>query len=299
MTLDASVALGYLLGGAKRLTPREARSRAARLFDGSTDFIERLAGVRNSLTPPVRIRLHIGPILNPRVYRASAERDVEGFRALAALKPSDRFLDIGCGCGRLAAALTGYLDAEGLYEGFDTAKEPVEWCRRNITPRFPIFHFTSTDTISGRYNPSGSKRARDLIFPYESGLFDFAFSGSVYIHMVPEEIKNFLAETARVLRPGGVALATFCLLNERTLPLVTAMKSTLKLPYQFGECRVRSIADPTRFIGHPESLIRRLYSEAGLKIVGDIRYGRWALPPSEVAPMREQFFSQDVVLATK
>ncbi len=269
------------------------------MFDRGTDAIERLAGLGGGLVPPVRIRLHIGPILDPRVFRASGERDVEDLRRLASVRPSDRILDIGCGCGRLAAALTSYLNADGLYEGFDTAREPVEWCSRNITPRFPNFRFRCTDTVSGRYNPSGRKSARELRFPYETGFFDFAFCGSVYIHMVPEEVGNFLAETARVLRRGGTTVATFCLLNERTLPMVTEGRSTLKLPYRYGECRVRSPADPTRFIGHPESLIRELYSEAGLTITDSISYGRWSLPPEEVAPMKEEFFSQDVVLATK
>lgn len=297
--MEASDAVGYLLGFAKGLTPSGSRSRMAHLFDRGTDFLERLAGVKDDLTPPVRIRLHIGPLIDARVYRASGKRDVENLQKLSAIRPNDRILDVGCGCGRLAVALTSYLESTGTYEGFDAAKDPVDWCRQTITPRFSNFNFRSTDTFSGRYNPSGRASASDLVFPYQSDYFDLAFCGSVYIHMPPDEVRNFVKETARVLRPGGVALATFCLLNETTLPLVRAGTSTLKLPFELGDSRVRNATDPTRFIGHPESFIRELYSESGLTVMGGVRYGRWALPPSEVKPFQEDFFSQDVILASK
>ena len=41
---------------------------------------------------------------------------VKAFRDLAGLKPDAAFLDIGCGCGRVARALTGYFGAFASYQ---------------------------------------------------------------------------------------------------------------------------------------------------------------------------------------
>ena len=47
-------------------------------------------------------------------------------------------LDVGCGTGRMAVPLTGYLSDEE-YEGFDLMPEVIEWCQENITPDIPTF----------------------------------------------------------------------------------------------------------------------------------------------------------------
>src|SRR5690606_34432863 len=62
------------------------------------------------------------------------------FVKYADLKPSDRVLDVGCGCGRMAVPLTKFL-TEGSYEGFDIVPELIDWCKDTITPKFPKFQF--------------------------------------------------------------------------------------------------------------------------------------------------------------
>ena len=303
----SSKVTGYLIGFVKRVTPTSAQPAAASLFDSTTNLVERVLGWREELTPPLRIRLHIGPFLDPRLYRFAGERNVKAFRDLAGLKPDAAFLDIGCGCGRVARALTEYFGAFASYEGFDAAKKPVEWAHKVITPRFPNFHFQTADTFNKRYNPSGKTGASDLIFPYPDNRFDFAFAGSVYTHMLPEEVTNFVAETERVLRREGKSFATFCLLNEKTLPVVDAGKSMPPLIHKYGDTRVRSLADPAHFIAHPESWVRKLYKEVGLSIVEPIIRGTWAnTDPKAVeleqyrlggSPSRKA--SQDTVIAVK
>jgi cyclopropane fatty-acyl-phospholipid synthase-like methyltransferase len=56
------------------------------------------------------------------------------------LKPEDKVLDAGCGVGRVARHLTGYLT--GSYEGFDVVPKAIAWCQEAITPRYPQFRFT-------------------------------------------------------------------------------------------------------------------------------------------------------------
>jgi ubiquinone/menaquinone biosynthesis C-methylase UbiE len=301
---------GYLIGYAKKVIPKSALPGMTRLFDSGTNASERLLGWRQKddyLLPPLRIRLHIGPFLDPRLFKFAGEENVAAFRELAGLRPDAKFLDIGCGCGRIAGVLTKYFDSTAVYEGFDASRKPVEWDQKEITPRFPKFHFRATDTFSQRYNPSGGANASKLVFPYPDNTFDFAFAGSVFTHMLPEEIPNYIHETARVLRPGGVTFATFTLLNERTLPVVVAGKSMPHLIHKFGEFQVRDLSDPAHFIAQPESWIRKLYTEAGLAIVEPIRYGTWAVAPPEALALEKyrlggspsQRASQDAIIAKK
>jgi cyclopropane fatty-acyl-phospholipid synthase-like methyltransferase len=259
------------------------------------------------LTPPLRIRLHIGPFLDPRLFKFAGEENVAAFRELAGLRPDAKFLDIGCGCGRIASVLTKYFDSNAGYEGFDASRKPVEWCQKEITPRFPNFRFRATDTFIQRYNPSGDSSASKLAFPYPDDKFDFVFAGSVYTHMLPEEIPNYLSETRRVLKLGGITFATFTLLNETTLPVVTKGTSTPRLIHKFGEFQVRDLSDPAHFIAQPESWIRERYAEAGLTIIEPIRYGTWAVPTPESLALEKYRLggspskraSQDAIIATK
>ncbi len=284
----------------KRLTPPFLEPLVARIFDATTDSVERVLGRGNELTPPLRIRLHVGPFLDPWLYRTSAERNLEGFRELGNLSPDASFLDIGCGAGRVASALTRYLSANGSYDGFDIAQEPVAWCRRRISPRFPNFQFYRIDAFSRRYNPRGAKRSSGLAFSYPDNRFDFVFAGSVYTHLLPEEVTNFVSETCRVLKPGGVSFATFCLLNGRSLPIVDAGQSLPPLLYRYGECRVRDFHDPASFIAHPEQFVRELYRKTGLRVEEPIKYGSWVAPSRKSAEVDEPHgFSQDILVASK
>jgi SAM-dependent methyltransferase len=291
--------VGRLLEPAKRLIPEAAAPFMARAFDAGTELAERIVRVRDPLTPPLRLRLHVGPFVDPRVYRLSAERNVLALRELCDLETTAHVLDIGCGCGRMAAAFTRFLDRSGTYDGFDAAREPVEWCQEHIASRFSNFRFRCSDTFSLRYNPGGTVRAADLTFPYEINRFDLTFSASVYTHMMPEEVANFVRETARVLRPGGHSFATFCLLNDRTLPLVAAGNSSPLLPYSFEGCRVRDLGDPASFIAQQEASIRELYSKAGLRIIEPIRYGTWAGPTDHLEMSSPHGFNQDIVIGVK
>lgn len=301
---------GYLIGFAKKVTPSWALPAMTRAFDRCTDLGERAVGwtkAGDRITPPLRIRLHIGPFFDPRLFRFAGDRNVAAFRELAGLRPGARFLDIGCGCGRIATALTPYLGPTAVYEGFDASPKPVEWCQKEVTPRFPNFRFKVTDTFSQRYNPHGGASASRLRFPYPDNSFDFAFAGSVYTHMLPEEVPNFLAETRRVLKPGGVSLATFTLLDSTNLPAVLEGKTTPQLLHKFGEFQVRTLADPAHFIGQPESWVRERYSEAGLEIVEPILRGTWAVATPESLALEKYRLggspsrraSQDGVVAVK
>lgn len=130
------------------------------------------------------------------------------------IQPDAAVLDVGSGIGRLAVAMTDYLNADGRFEGFDLVKKGVNWCRKHITPRYPNFIFKHVDLKNDLYNLSTETSAKDFIFPYESSQFDVVTLFSVFSHMIPEDINNYLSEIYRVLKKGGYCVATFFILDE-------------------------------------------------------------------------------------
>jgi SAM-dependent methyltransferase len=64
-------------------------------------------------------------------FRIVGEQNVRQMRELAGLQPTERVLEVGCGIGRIAIALTQYLDG-GSYVGFDIVPHGIEWCRTRI-----------------------------------------------------------------------------------------------------------------------------------------------------------------------
>jgi SAM-dependent methyltransferase len=180
--------------------------------------------------PPENLRVWVGPFADAELFRNSGEETVHAINELCGLKPDAHVLEIGCGCGRIAAALAPHLSERGSYDGFDVAAPLVNWCRQELQPRLPRFRFELTDEVRALgHNPAGSKSAAEFEFPYANGGFDLAILSSVLTHMLPEGIENYLRQTARVLGSGGSAFISVFLfdpaaalaVNQRTTTFAT------------------------------------------------------------------------------
>jgi len=132
------------------------------------------------------------------------------------LLPHHHILDIGSGIGRMAVGLTGYING-GKYEGFDAVAQGVEWCTKNIQSRYRHFNFTYVDLNNDLYKSTGLDAAT-FHFPYNNSKFDFAISISVFTHMLDNEVENYLAQSGRVLKSGGILMATFFIVDEFYTP---------------------------------------------------------------------------------
>ncbi|HZM01119.1 MAG TPA: class I SAM-dependent methyltransferase [Planctomycetota bacterium] len=248
---------------------------------------------RDELTPPDRlIRVVGGSILD---FRPIGESWVAAFVREAGLRADERVLDLGCGVGRSAVALTRFMGARGSYEGLDIVRPGIEWCRAHITPRFPSFRFTHADVYNRHYNASGATQVSEYRLPYPDGEFDFVFLTSIYTHLVPRDARAYLAEIHRVLRPGGRCFNTFALLTEasrRSIAAGTALGGLSALRHEVEEgCVVADPADPEFLIAYPEERVAAMYAACGF-LPPVVIHGSWC--GTEGAHR-----AQDIVIATK
>jgi SAM-dependent methyltransferase len=214
------------------------------------------------------------------------------FKELGELRSDAHVLDMGCGIGRMAIPLTQYLDHNGTYEGLDVVSRGIEWCREHITPRYPNFRFRLADVYNKRYNPKGRHRAQDYEFPYEDRAFNFVCLISVFIHMLPQDVDNYLSEVARVLKLGGRCLITYFLLNEESLKLLEKGQGVYNFEPNSGIYRVSDPQEPERAVAYDEKHILQLYEKHGLSPIASPAYGSWC--------GRKSFLSyQDVIVAVR
>lgn len=93
-------------------------------------------------------------------------------------------------------------------------KSGIRWCQKNISKRYPGFHFLHIDLKNDLYNLKTDRRAKDFVFPYKDEAFDFVFLISVFTHMLPEDVDGYLKQIHHVLKKGGSCFSTFFILNE-------------------------------------------------------------------------------------
>jgi SAM-dependent methyltransferase len=261
--------------------------RAIRRIHGAlVDSIESVRG-RDGLTPP-RSMIFVGG----GDFRKVGEEFRRYFVDLGHLHPDDRVLDVGCGIGRMAVPLTRYLSPQGEYWGFDVVREGIDWCTSAIARPFPNFHFEHADIFNKHYNPAGTHLASAYRFPHEDASIDFAFLTSVFTHLLPPDMDNYLRELSRVMRPGGRCLMTLFLLNDESRGCIRHGSSQLDFAHAVDGCLTIDADDPEAALAYAEDAVRARLAAVRLRIDEPIRFGSWCGRPSYLS-------YQDIILATK
>src|SRR5262249_23651606 len=104
------------------------------------------------------------------------------------LENFESILDYGCGSGRLTRWFADAADSSVRVHGTDINPDAIAWCRQHL----PL----ATFDCNGPEPP--------LRYPSES--FDLILGVSVLTHLDEQLQLAWLAELARVSRPGGVVL---------------------------------------------------------------------------------------------
>jgi SAM-dependent methyltransferase len=114
------------------------------------------------------------------------------------LQKEHRFLDIGCGVGRLAMLLIPYLESD-RYFGTDPVRAYIETARRYA------------DDVLKTTRKYSLLLDHSFEFARFGVKFDYAMAHSVFTHMTPAEIEGCLRRLAPVMAPGGKLLFTVAL----------------------------------------------------------------------------------------
>lgn len=242
---------------------------ARRLYFLPSDIIDSITGKRPAGVPP-RGLIFTGP----GDFVKTGEKYLKYFIEFGGLQPHHSVLDIGCGIGRMALPLAKYLNKDGSYEGFDIVKKGVEWCEEHISPMHPNFNFRLTGLYNQLYNTSDLPDASNFKFPYPNEQFDFAFLTSVFTHMMPLEVENYIREISRVLKPGGTCFFTAFIVNCESEDLMITNPSVVNFPINKGFYRMQSKKVNTANVSYDEEWLLGQLDNSGLKME-HIKYGQW------------------------
>lgn len=212
-------------------------------------------------------------------HRRVGELYLRLFVELAGLQRDESVLEPGCGTGRMAEPLAGYLSAAGSYEGFDVVSDAIRWCVENISSKHPNFRFRHVDVFNRAYNPTGRLDPEAFEFPYADETFGFVLLTSVFTHMLPSHVRHYLDEVRRVLRPGGRCLMTFFLLNRESIAAVRDGNASRRFAHEGDGYRYDIRDRPEAAVAYREDDVLRFCEQAGLVLSADIRYGRWSGRP--------------------
>ncbi|MEY2468319.1 MAG: hypothetical protein QOF21_1017 [Actinomycetota bacterium] len=99
-----------------------------------------------------------------------------------------RVLEFGVGLGRLMRHLVAF---------------PAELYACDLTPN--VLRYTES-VLHGRVDCVESSEAPPL--PYDDGFFDYVYANSVFTHIRLPLTREWIAELARIIRPGGTAIVS-------------------------------------------------------------------------------------------
>ena len=269
-----------------RIIPSSLKSILKKIYYIPVDIVDMFTK-RDGMIPP-RSMIFIGS----GDFIKIGEGFKQHFIDLGNLQPNDCVLDVGCGIGRMAIPLTNYLSKEGEYWGFDIVKAGIEWCQKRISPNFNNFHFLHSDVYNKYYNPNGKIQAQNYQFPFANEFFDFVFLTSVFTHMLPLDMENYMSEISRVLKVGGKCMITFFILNEASTNLIHLGNSMLDFRYKMDGFLTTDRNTPEDAVAFDEDFVKNLFEKHGLTIIQPILYGSWS--------GRKNFFTyQDIIIANK
>jgi SAM-dependent methyltransferase len=231
------------------------------------DRADRLVRGRRGLEhlPPFSVRVRSASIVGEfggQRWSTNGERLKQTLIEHMGLAPDRRVLEVGCGGGRQALALAGYLRPGG-YVGFDIDELAIRACQ--ASPALATFRFFAADVENEVYRPGGATKGHEYRFPLDDDSFDLVFLASVFTHMLEDDCANYAREIMRVLAPGGTAAVSTYL---RTAPVPSQAHT---FDDRAGAAYVEYPEVPTKLVSYDLTSFERWFAGGDLEPL----LGRW------------------------
>jgi SAM-dependent methyltransferase len=214
-----------------------------------------------SVIPPKYLRFGGKEFKEDAFFLTSGRLEAQRLTEKCAVTSESRILDIGCGVGRLAIGILNQMSKPPLYWGVDVDPGSIKWCQRHISRDHSGFHFTHVNVVNRRYNAQGAVADGSFRFPFADGLFDAIYLYSVFSHMMPGDIKTYLAEFRRLLVPRGQVF--FTAFAEERVPEVMENPPGYRMNW----------SGPLHCVRYQKEFLESLVAQAGFE-VRMFEYGR-------------------------
>ncbi len=164
------------------------------------------------LIPPARYRTGGQSAISEYGYSAGVIAAYIG-EHLTVTNP--QVLDLGCGTGKLVAAVWPFLGEKGHYTGLDIDQRAIAFDRA----WYPAGRcsFIHAPLYNAHYQPQGMALSEYKI-PLADASVDLALAFSLFTHLNQPDSTCYFEELARVLKPDALALLTFFVLDARYDP---------------------------------------------------------------------------------
>ncbi|MGH1541893.1 MAG: class I SAM-dependent methyltransferase [Arenicella sp.] len=236
--------------------------------------------LNDALIPPgdLAIENKIGASINPEAaqneWKEYGRLQMKDWVARQLITPSSNVLDVGCGLGRVAHTLAGWLN-EGSYTGIDITESSIDWCAEHYSD-YANFRFIHADLSNSHYNRPNAQDAGTYEFPIEPASMDFIWSTSLFTHMRIHQVDNYLGQMARAAKPGSIIWNTFFILDEFSEPLARAgIPGWGVMPHSIESGLYMTEGNPDHVIAFYLDKLLELHEKHGFDIV-NVGFGGWS-----------------------
>ena len=253
------------------------RFAVRRLFYWPVDLYEEMTGERPSDVPPK------GMIFTGQGdFVEQGDKMLQLFQELGGLQPNHQVLDVGCGIGRIARPLAFFLDQEeGGYHGFDAVNMGIKWCTTHLATQHPNFNFRYIPLKNDLYRRDGKDPA-NFVFPYKNQSFDFVCVISVFTHMLPDSVLNYLEQIYMKLKPGGTCFTTFFMIPKDRGH--SNGNGSFKFRYDFGHYVLMDQKVKSANVGYKAHYLLPKINQIGFEVVKQYP-GSWSMTDPSVSCM--------------
>ena len=179
----------------------------------------------------------------------SGQRDLELAQSITGMQTGkDRsVLEVGCGLGRMSAALA---DRFGYVLGIDIAPTLIERAReQNLRPNV---HFELGDGVH--------------LCPTSRTAFDSVFSYEVFYYLTADSLKTYIADLSRLVKPGGQFVFQMNLVPIRWTTRVAMFARRVLYACGIKQWRGWSTGAGLRRYYHSERWLRATLSQHGFHV---------------------------------